>query len=312
MIHLRPIWIVLALATGAGLALAENQKLSVERERDAIVVKNQDGVIMLQYQLTQPAGSGLSVDSACYFHPFATPQGVVLTDVAPPDHPHHRGIFQAWVEVRGRHKADFWGWGEPAPTRHRIIQNEAVEALAARGPLATMRCRNAWKAEDDTMLEETVIAILRQIDGVNVLDLDFILRPTEDLTLAQWAFSGFCVRSRPDGQASIRDSDGQVSLPTPVHTEPETDWPDAPWYALDLQFEDGKSAGIAVLNHPQNPPTLWHNHAGLRMLNPCITAPGDVLLKGGQRFTLRYRLVAYDGKPAAPVLQKLHDRWKSP
>ena len=59
-------------------------------------------------------------------------------------------------------------------------------------------------------------------------------------------------------------------------------------------------AGVAVINHPQNPPTLWHNHRDIRMLNPCIVAPAEVKLKANEPLVLRYRVVAHDGASAAP------------
>ena len=281
----------------------------ISKESDAIVVRDGDGPVVLQYQLNKTENSPLSVESACYIHPLTTPQGVVLTDVAPSDHRHHRGVFQAWVEVHGTKDADFWGWGVPAPTQNRLIENLDTSALVGRGSLATFRCRNAWKAENETLAHEIVIAILRDMNDAHVLDLEFIVVPDQDLILSQWAFGGFCVRARKDAVVAIRNATGPVSLTPPVHTDPKSDWPDAPWYALDLSFPDGTNAGIAVLNHPQNPKTLWHNHPGLSMLNPCITAPGDVSIKTKQRFLLRYRLVTYDGLLPAARLQELFDQW---
>src|SRR5688500_8889791 len=82
----------------------------VQRSPQAVVIKSPAGQSIAQYQLQRPADTKLSVESACYFHPVTTPKGVVVTEVGPSDHPHHRGIFLAWVEMHGRHDADFWGW----------------------------------------------------------------------------------------------------------------------------------------------------------------------------------------------------------
>ena len=66
---------------------------------------------------------------------------------------------------------------------------------------------------------------------------------------------------------------GEVDLPNPVHTEPESDWPSESFYAYTVDFGEQTVVTVAVIDHPENPPTLWHNHRALRMLNPCITAP---------------------------------------
>ena len=64
-----------------------------------------------------------------------------------------------------------------------------------------------------------------------------------------------------------------------------------------------------MIDHPKNPPSLWHNHRGVRMLNPCIVAPGEVQLKAGEPLVLRYRVVAHDGQTPREVLDRLAKEW---
>lgn len=47
---------------------------------------------------------------AGFVHPFVAPNGIVLTENAPTDHPHQRGIFWAWrqILVDGRLAANSW------------------------------------------------------------------------------------------------------------------------------------------------------------------------------------------------------------
>ena len=97
-----------AVAAGADPSLPADA-LRTKRADDAVVVSAGERDV-LRYQLTKPADSKLPVESACYFHPLRTPGGTVVTDVAPADHPHHRGVFLAWFEMKGKADADFWGW----------------------------------------------------------------------------------------------------------------------------------------------------------------------------------------------------------
>ena len=140
--------------------------------------------------------------------------------------------------------------------------------------------------------------------------MTYTLTADADLKLSQWAFSGFCVRTRGDGKVEAFGREGTVSLANPVHTKPESDWPDAPWYDFTIRLDDGTVAGVAVINHPDNPRTLWHNHRQIRMINPCIVAPGAVTLKAKTPLVLKYRVVAHDGEAPRELLGKLAREWR--
>src|SRR5688500_66300 len=97
-----------ALAAGAGgLALArpassqESRLFSGEKVDDTVVLRSPSGASILRYVRDRlPEGEkGPSVEGGCFTHPIYTPQGEVVTDLAPADHPHHRGVFCGWVEM---------------------------------------------------------------------------------------------------------------------------------------------------------------------------------------------------------------------
>jgi hypothetical protein len=300
----------LALPLFAALASFAAPRFNVQRSQTHVNIRTPEGKEILQYQLQRPADSKLSVDSACYFHPVSTPKGVVVTEVAPSDHLHHRGIFLAWVEMHGRDEADFWGWGEHAPTKNRTIVNREVSQPVSNTTNAGFRARNEWRAETNVVLTEQLQAAARTEGPANIVDLVYSLTAKDDLTLSQWAFSGFCVRVRKDGKIEAEAPEGPVALPNPKHTEPATDWPAAAWYGYSLALADGNIVGAAVIDHPQNPRSLWHNHRDVRMLNPCIVAPGAVTMKAGVPLVLRYRVVVYDGPTPRELLNKLAKDWR--
>jgi hypothetical protein len=296
-------------ATTAVLAAAD---FSLLREPEALVVRAPDGKEALRYQLTPPAGTGLSVESGCYFHPLVSRSGVTLTEVAPSDHKHHRGIFCAWVEMHGATDADFWGWGEHAPKEGRRIVNRGLEDLHATATSAGFRAANEWISNGKPLVRETLIAELRDLGDLRALDLSYTFAVEQDLTLARWAFSGFCVRVPKAGALESSGPDGVIHFRDPVHVKPETDWPASPWYDYTLRGEDGRIAGLAVLDHPLNPPSQWHNHRGIRMLNPCIVAPSAVTIKAAQPLTLRYRVLAHDGPLDPKQVQQSWEAWSKP
>ena len=65
---------------------------------------------------------------------------------------------------------------------------------------------------------------------------------------------------------------------------------------------DGAEVGVAIVPRGGHPPKTWHCPRDIRMLNPAITAPAAVVLKGGAVTTLRYRVVAFDGAVPTALL----------
>jgi hypothetical protein len=310
MIRFAGLVVVIGLALGTLLIRApegraqKSATVKVQQTGGTVTLADADGKTVLRYQLQGGTHKKLSVQSACFFHPFTTPSGVVVTEVAPDDHPHHRGIFLAFVEMHGEKDADFWGWGEHAPKDGRVIVNRAVSASQNGDP--GFVARNVWAADGKTMIRERLSATLRQAnDRTNILDLQYTLVPAADVTLSRWAFSGFCVRTRKDAELVAYGPDGEAKLPNPSHVKPESDWPAEPWYAYELRLKDNTTAGVAVIEHPDNPPSLWHNHRDIRMLNPSIVAPKEVKLQAMQPLVLGYRVVAYDGKTPTEELNRL-------
>jgi hypothetical protein len=68
--------------------------------------------------------------------------------------------------------------------------------------------------------------------------------------------------------------------------------------------------GAAVINHPDNGPTTWHNISNLFMLNPVLVYDHAVEIKAGTSKTLRYRVVMHDGPSPTWVLQKLAQEYR--
>jgi hypothetical protein len=91
---------------------------------------------------------------------------------------------------------------------------------------------------------------------------------------------------------------------------PGLNWPSARWYDYTIRLKDGgKTIGVAVIDHPKNPTTTWHNSTRLWMVHPVITADGPFIIPHGQTLSLRYRVVTHDGDTPTTVLNKLAAEW---
>ncbi|MBI4874689.1 MAG: PmoA family protein [Acidobacteria bacterium] len=297
---------------------------------DGVELRTPDGRVVFEYVVRKPASTRLLAPSACFFHPLNTPSGERVTDVAPGDHRHHRGVFLAWHSAEFREKADFsafgptgptrgfninrgdfWGWGQFAPTEGRVIRNRDVRLARADAQHAVVEVSNDWTiGERKTMDEATTVAV-RERKGVYVVDLTYRLTPEQDVLLNQTAFGGFCVRARNDGESYYTSPGGKVALPDPHYSVPDLNWPAAAWYDYTIRLTGGKTVGAAVIDHPRNPPSTWHNPRYVWMINPCIVAQGPVTVKAGAPLALRYRVVVHDGPAPARLLGTLAAEFSS-
>ncbi|MBT9332323.1 DUF6807 family protein [Paracidobacterium acidisoli] len=289
-----------------------------------------DGKVVLEYVTVRPDNIGLTAPSAAYFDPVNTPSGERVTNVAPNDHPHHRGIFFGFMNsefhvpsdyrnaapdhaVKGFtvERGDFWAWGAYAPREGRIIQNRSVKLIEADADHAQVEIHNDWLIDNHKMLDETDEAIVSEHDGMYVLDLYYRLAPLYDYEILQSAFGGFDFQAQKYGESYFSTAAGKVTLPDPHYSYPLTDWPSEPWYDYTIKLaSDGKTVGAAVIDHPLNPPSLWHNARYLWMVSPCITALGPLTITPNAALTLRYRVVVHDGPPQTDAIQKLAEEWR--
>jgi hypothetical protein len=101
-----------------------------------------------------------------------------------------------------------------------------------------------------------------------------------------------------------------MALPEPHHLKPETDWPSKPWYDYVIQLTSGETVGVAVIDHRDNPPSLWHNLKPIAMVNPCIVAPAAFKIPKDNVLRLRYRVVVHDGPAPMEVLARMSESWR--
>lgn len=296
-----------------GWAAADDDPAGFTGERsDGVVwLRNPDGKPVLRYVHEKlPEGEkGPSVEGACFTHPIYTPGGDQVTDMAPADHPHHRGVFCGWVKVEGEETGDWWGWGALAPKDGRLVLNREARITGHDEKSVTLRLVNAWRAGAKTVLRERLTLTASAAPGCHVADFDYKFQTDDrqDVVLAQNPFGGFCYRARPRGELTVTGPGGVVDRPDSVFNKAETNWPASRWYDLSYRQPDGMTSGVAVMDHPSNPLSTWHGVRSLHMLNPCIVAGEPFALRFGEPLYLRYRLVAHDGAAGAVDLNDLFE-----
>jgi hypothetical protein len=310
---------VLALAAGASLGAplrsrAEDESFSGERTDETVVLRAPDGKPIVRYvREPLPEERRPAIEGAGFSHPIHTPGGVLVTDLAPEDHPHHRGVFCAWVRVEGEKVGDWWGWGAKAPKEGRLILNREAELTEQAVDRVTLRLINSWRADEATVLRERLEITARSAFGAYVLDYDykFTVPTRKDVVIAQSPFGGFCYRARSRGKLEVSGPGGKLDLPDAVFDQATRNWPASRWYDFTYYGPNDAVSGVAVMDHPKNPPTTWCVHRGIHMLNPCITAESPVTIPFGEPLYLRYRLVAHDGDATNVDLKSIYETYTS-
>jgi Methane oxygenase PmoA len=257
-----------ALANGLCLRAFAASAYTLTAVENGMQLKAPDGKVVFEYVTRKPENIGLTSPSAAYFHPVNTPAGETVTNVAPNDHPHHRGIFFGFLDSEFRtpvdfskappnhatrafsvQRGDFWAWGLYAPRENRVIQNRDIKLVSADAEHAQVEIHNDWLIENKKLLEETDEVRVSERDGVYVLDLAYRFAPLVPYVLNQTAFGGFVVQGQKYGDSYFSNASGKVDLPSPHYSYPDGDWPSEAWYDYTIQLKsDGKTVGFAVFD----------------------------------------------------------------
>jgi hypothetical protein len=321
------VLVALAMPDRAGAASA----YTLSPVEYGMELKTPDGRVVWDYMTKKPDNIGLTSPSTACFHPVNTPSGERITNIAPNDHPHHRGIFFGWMNSEFHEpvfygpnappthplkafnvrRADFWAWGTYAPREGRLIQTRELKLVSADAQRATIQIENDWLVDNRRMAGESDTVTTFERDGVYVMDMEYTVKPVVDYELEPAAFGGFDLQARKDGDSYYSTAAGKVTRPDPYYSYPESDWPSEPWYDYTIQLANGKVLGAAVIDHPSNPATRWHNSRGLWMLSPTITTFGPVTIHPDAPLTLRYRVVVHDGPPPTELIEKLSQEWRA-
>ena len=243
-----------------------------------MVLKTPDGRTVFRYMTKRPAPTELTANSVCCLFPVNTPSGERMVDFAPSDHRHHRGVFMTWHTMHGKQAADFWGWGQFAPTKDRVIQNRSVKLVKADAEHAELAVDNVWTAESEVLIEEALSHRGPGGEG-GLRDRPRLPpHPHERRRRSSSRPSAACA-SRPARRArrltAIRRA--KSSSPARITSSPRPIGRTPTWYDYTIALTGGKTVGIAVLDHPGNPPTAWHNLARDRHAQPVHRrrGPGD-------------------------------------
>lgn len=213
------------------------------------------------------------------------------------DHPHHRSFWFTHGDVNG---VSFWheteGHGDINQRELKIVTDEPSVAFVAT---------NDWVADGKTLCESVEKYTFYASDTARWIDAVVTVNASQgEVTFGDTKEGSFGVRvagtmkvdASPKG--TIVNSEGQK--------DKEAWGKPAAWVDYHGPV-NGKTVGVAILNHPDSfrYPTYWHVRTyGLFTANPFglhdfvkgkEKTAGSLTLKKGESFTLKYRVLFHSG-----------------
>ncbi|MBI4873639.1 MAG: PmoA family protein [Acidobacteria bacterium] len=245
-------------------------------------------VLVYNYGTLLAGGVKEQFRRSTYVHPLCAPDGTIVTDDFPKDHPHHRGLCWAWPVVRFEGRTyDVWA---VEGMHQRFVRWLARETAPAQ---ARLEVENGWFAGDRKAVRETVQLVVypardnRRVIGVKLI-LEAMDQPVEIAGREKKGYGGLNIRFAPRENTVIR---------TPAGVEKaDSDMTVHPWAELEGVM-NGRLAGARIDIDPANrdAPNGWClRHYGYLGVN--WPALGSWTLRRGRPVELNYRVTVFSAR----------------
>jgi hypothetical protein len=247
-----------------------------------------------------------------YLHPLYSLEGDTLTEEAPPDHLHHRGIFWSWHQhyINGQRIGDGWMMDG--------ISKEVVEWETKTGRnTASLNLKVLWSSSNfengmKYLEEQTSIAVHPLKEGIRKIDFEISLKallPGVSLGGSddEKGYGGFCTRIKMPEDLMFTSSSGPVQPQTLQIVA-------GPWMDFSGSLGAvGTKHGLAILCHPDTPnyPAPWILRQKNSMQNIVYPGRDAMEIPTDQPVLLKYRLILHAGTAVANDLDKLHAEYSA-
>ncbi len=245
-----------------------------------------------------------------YFYPVMGPGELPITRNWPMkdtpneehDHKHHRSLWFTHGSVNGH---DFWSEEKDFG---KIVHDGFAE-IKSGNDSGVIRSRDKWIAADGTVVctdDRTFRVYALKTPGERIFDYEITIHASAgDLKFGDTKEGSMAVRLAETMRLKGKVGHGHIINSEGVRDD-DTWGKRANWCDYYGPVE-GKTVGIAIFDHPQNPrhPTWWHvRDYGLFAANPFgkhdfeklkDKSAGDLVVPSGQSITFRYRFYLHQG-----------------
>ena len=271
-------------------------QISVEEEKGGIWIL--DGKKKIGFYQKDEAGIGNEVGRANYIHPLYLPDGTIITEDRPDDHPHHRGVFWAWhqILIGNLQVGDSWDLSNLSID---VKSAEFKKGAKGAGQIETLAYWQSplWENSKPFMEEITDYTFYPQKANYSIIKIEIALKALNDSVYLGGSndskgYGGFSIRMKLPEDVRFLSSGGEVT--------PENDAVEAGHYMniSGTLTNNNKQGGVMIYADPKNQdnPQPWILRKKLSMQNPVFPGQTPVLLTKDKPVKLTYHLVLYIGK----------------
>jgi hypothetical protein len=303
-----------------GPASSRPKIMNVERSRRSFVLNSGDKPV-LQYNsgtVYPPEGIDTVYRRSGFIHPLYSPNGFILSEIQPPDHMHHYGLWNPWTKTSFRgEEVDFWNLGKNQGTV-RFCGLGLVNEGAVFGSIQVIHEHVAWP---DSPRETIVMNELQEIktfnrgDGLFLVEISSRLSPSEKIVLEEYRYGGFVLRATAEWT-----NKNTAFFTSRGLDRDQADGRRAEWCVLTGETGTG-STGLLMMGHPSNynhpePLRVWPTDAngqrGDHFINFSPTRNTSWTLEPGINYMLRYRLLAFEGEMDTMKAERLWNDYSNP
>ncbi len=287
---------------GAGVSVSKTQDYCDILYGDTKVLRYNSAVV------PPPAGQSELYKRSGFIHPLWSPAGSVLTNIHPPDHIHHLGIWMPWTHTEFEGKSvDFWNLKEGQGTVRFVkylattdgpvfggfqVEQEHVALKTAEGEKVVLK--EVWDVRVYNVGGPGSPAGGGAGKGYWLWDFKSTQRCVADSPLRQveYRYGGFGFRG-----AAEWDEQTAEYLTSEGKTRKDGHATRARWCDTSGKIKEWE--GVTFYSHPENfrhpePMRIWPE--GQVFFNWAPSQAGDWEMKPGEDHVFRYRLYVHEGK----------------
>ena len=268
---------------------------------------NVAGQGVLAYQMDRDQLPRADIDvrykRAAYLHPVRSPSGAVVTGNFPANHPHHHGIWSSWSKVQFQGRAtNFWETVEQKGNTEFVGLERSWSGAVHGGFVARQQMIDLTGGKSTAAVNETWEVTVLAVEGVapaaRVFDLVITqaAAAADPVVFPKYHYGGTSFRGRDEWNGK----DNLVVLTSEGATTRDTaNMSRVRWIYFGGVVEGGRTAGIAILSHPDNlhSPQPIRVHPEMPYICFAPVQMGDIRLEPGRPYVARYRYVVTDGAP---------------
>ncbi len=242
-----------------------------------------------------------------FLYPVKGLEGVSLTEFGKPhdptgSHAHHYSFWIAHANVDGY---DFWS------ERGGLIAHQQFEDLEDGPVFCRVVQKTLWTVGGTNLLQDRrAFTVYAAAPNFRVIDVELNLTPAERrrVTFGETTFGFLALRVAQS--MSVFDGGGEILNSAGDRNEQRAHLKRADWLDQSGPIAPARWAGIAMLDHPDNPhhPTGWHcRNDGWACASFNMDQP--FTLDAGAGLRLRYRLVLHRGDAISGKVRQRYEEF---